>query len=126
MISVETLTMPWCAVINCSVGKTLHGFPDPGKKALRKKWLEQINRENYTITKDPKVCEKHFEDTAFIPAAENKDSQGRARKRRHLKENAYPTLFLRPPPEPNPTTRKRRAIEDEEIIPMKDFKKKVP
>ena len=66
-MSVETLTMPWCAVINCSVGKNLHKFPSVGKKALCEKWLELINRKDYTISDDSRVCERHFEYHAFIP-----------------------------------------------------------
>ena len=115
--------MPWCAVFECRESKNLHQFPDSGKKALQNKWLEKINRANYTITRDSRVCEKHFEDSAFIPTSENKDSRGRPRQRRTLKENAYPSLLLRPEAGPSTHSRKRKNLNEVETISMIDVKK---
>ncbi|GBL73880.1 hypothetical protein AVEN_230826-1 [Araneus ventricosus] len=39
---------------------TVFGFPNDER--LRKKWLHAIPRKDFNITKDSKVCEKHFKD----------------------------------------------------------------
>ena len=115
--------MPWCAVFECRESKNLHQFPDSGKKALQNKWLEKINRANYTITKDSRVCEKYFEESVFIPTSENKDAKGRPRKKRTLKDQAYPTLLLRPEAGTSTYGRKRKNLNEEETISMIDVKK---
>ena len=94
--------MPCCCVYGCTSGykdsKDEHRmFSLPTSKARRRKWLEQISRANYSPKKRAHVCEVHFSEDSYIPAEENFDKQGRARKKRTLKEEAYPTLHLKRP-----------------------------
>ena len=89
-----------CCVWACQSGSTA----DKGPKYtlykfaespwLRKQWIIQINRENFTPTKSSVVCSKHFAEDAFEPKMVG--SQGRKIKRRRLLPKAIPTLFLRP------------------------------
>ena len=89
--------MPGCAAISCKSGhkpgKTFvqtFSFPEG---ALKRKWIEQINRENWEPNQHSRVCEKHFNEKDFAP---QKDSRGRELKKKVLKPWAYPTLLLRP------------------------------
>ena len=89
-----------CCVFGCQVGSksykgtkyTLYGFrTSPG---LRKQWLEQVNRANFTPTKSTVICGRHFADDQFKPFVPR--SRGRKRLTRELKPLAIPTLFLKP------------------------------
>ena len=81
------------------------------------------------------VCESHFDSNAFIPDAENKDSKNRKRKKKTLKEQAVPTLFLRITKETSSisgkkTRAKRTKIQNVisptlEVIPSIEKKSKV-
>ena len=69
-------------------------------------WLEKINRQNFIPTRSTVVCEKHFRAQDFVPAHENLDYRKRPKKRKSLKPQAVPLLFLKPPkndPPPRPT-----------------------
>ena len=85
--------MPECAIVSCKNSNKLYSLPE--SPALRAAWLEKINRLNYVPTSNTRVCESHFDSNAFIPDAENKDSKNRKRKKKTLKEQAVPTLFLK-------------------------------
>ena len=86
--------MPTCAIVGCFNSKNLHSLPKQG--AVRKEWLERINRKHYLATPDTRICETHFSEQAFLTEAENVDSSGRKRKLRKLRPKAIPTLNLRP------------------------------
>ena len=93
-----------CIVVGCKTGygatyspeesgKGLQTFKFPEGKALKDKWLSQINRGgDFKPTKFSYVCEKHFEEKAFRYV----DERGRPLKKKKLTKWAYPTLFLRP------------------------------
>ena len=97
--------MPTCCVIKCPNGSSSanscrsFNFPPETSPALRKEWLERINRQGYQITDNSRVCELHFAAEAYIPESENKDAYGRQRKKSRLKPLAYPTLNLKSPAE---------------------------
>ena len=103
--------MPSCVVLNCSNGykgqntpKPIRWFFLPKSPALRGRWLFQIHREgeNNWATKFAQICSDHFKDPDdFLTEEENKDSQGRKRKKRHLKPTAVPTINMRPAREKN-------------------------
>ena len=109
-----------CAVYGCQSRKDLRLFPK--SKALLAEWLERLNRKDFVITSDSRICTRHFHADAFIPDEDNKDSQGRPRKKKTLKARAYPTLFLRGKEEDKENNRKRKRINAIEEIPKKDIK----
>ena len=63
--------MPSCVVNGCKEGN--HGrkiefqtFPLPKSDLkLRKKWIDEINRENWVPSDHSRVCSKHFDESAF-------------------------------------------------------------
>ena len=113
--------MPMCAAYGCSNRKNLHKLPK--SEALRKVWLEQLNRKNIQ-TKDIRVCSNHFHSDAYVPDDENIDKRGRKRATQTLKECAYPTLNLKPKEEEKENNRKRKLVnENEEVIPIEQIKK---
>ena len=92
--------MPTCAVVGCYSGKSKENacqsfnFPD-GEKTC-KEWLERLNRKDYKVTKNSRVCIRHFAPEAFIDPKQNVDDRGRKRDRLRLKLQAFPTLEMRP------------------------------
>ena len=92
--------MPTCAVVGCYSGKSKENacqafnFPDCEKTC--KVWLERLNRKNYKVTKNSRVCIRHFAPDAFIDTKQNVDDRGRKRNRLRLKPQAFPTLEMRP------------------------------
>ena len=105
-----------CCVFNCSTGKNKKGvateenaavfsFPDKEKEPERYlTWFKFVNRKDFAVTKNTKVCEKHFEDR-FI----------RRGKRNTLIHDLLPVPTIQtyaddvPPsiiPTPSPPTRK--------------------
>ena len=92
--------MPSCAVVGCYSGNSKENscqafnFPDCEKTC--KVWLEQLNRKDYKVTKNSRLCIRHFAPEAFIDPKENVDDRGRKRNRLRLKLLAFPTLEMRP------------------------------
>ena len=92
--------MPTCAVFGCYSGKSKENacqafnFPDCEKTC--KEWLERLNRKGYKVTKNSRVCIRHFAPEAFIDQKQNVDDRGRKRNRLRLKPQAFPTLEMRP------------------------------
>ena len=89
--------MPSCAVGPCKYGqkpekikRQTFSFP---KGALKEKWLQQIDRKDFTPNEYSRVCENHFQEKDFAP---QKGSKGRELKKKVLKPWAYPSLYLRP------------------------------
>ncbi|KAL6470562.1 hypothetical protein MHYP_G00216810 [Metynnis hypsauchen] len=58
-----------------------HSFPVD--EEVRKKWLVNIKRDNFQITKHTRVCSVHFTGNEFVEGTQ----------RRRLKRSAVPTLF---------------------------------
>ncbi|XP_077268402.1 uncharacterized protein LOC143900669 [Temnothorax americanus] len=79
--------MPGCVAINCANRheKGFRLFSIPTNVERRKKWLQNLGREQWIPTKSACVCEVHFEDSQF----ESRRVDGV----RKLKPNAVPTLF---------------------------------
>ena len=65
--------MPMCAVYGCNKKRDLTLFPK--SKALLALWVEKINRQDYVVTRDSRVCSKHFDDNAYIPDEKNKGAE---------------------------------------------------
>ena len=65
--------MPMCAVYGCNNKRDLTLFPK--SKALLALWVEKINRQDYVVTRDSRVCSKHFDDNAYIPDEKNKGAE---------------------------------------------------
>ena len=87
--------MPKCSVKDCTgENQVQYGFPKTNP--LKIKWEDQLNKENFTANKDSRVCEKHFTEESFVPAHLNVTKRGEKIKRKSLKPEAYPTLFLNP------------------------------
>ena len=88
-----------CAIFNCQ-----SGFPNseekvrllsfPKSKIYCQKWIEAVNREKFTVTKDSYICEKHFKDTDWVPPELNVTKRGKAKAKKTLKENAVPSFYL--------------------------------
>ena len=89
-----------CAIYNCQSGYgrnsergvRLLAFP---KGLTCQKWIEAVNRENFTVTKDSYICEKHFKETDWVPREHDVTKRGKPKAKRTLKENAVPSLYLR-------------------------------
>lgn len=65
---------------------SFHSFPL--NKETRKKWLQNIGREEYKVSPNTRVCSRHFRTDDFI-------EQSTPTSRRLLKKGAVPTLFTR-------------------------------
>ena len=96
--------MPSCSVYLCSGRTTKEGenfdqFMFPENPYLKKIWVEQIDRYDFRIenvTRNSRVCERHFEKEHFVPDDENKTLRGKKKQKKSLNPEAYPTLFLNP------------------------------
>ena len=62
--------MTWCVAVGCSSNsftkkrvKGLRFFQIPKNESLKKRWLQNIKRDN--LPKNPSVCELHFEENCF-------------------------------------------------------------
>ena len=91
--------MPDCAVIDCSYrsqASDYQSFPLPENSALKAKWVNSLKRSNFKATKTTYICSRHFSDEDFL---ENPtDTRGRPLKKRKLKDESVPTLFMVPEP----------------------------
>ena len=91
--------MVHCVAVGCSNrsprdsnrGISFHRLPLKDKGPLSK-WLAQIKRENLPQMKHCHVCSEHFEPTCF-DCEYRLDILPNNLSRRHLKEDAIPTLF---------------------------------
>ena len=62
--------MTWCVAVDCSSNsftktraKGVQFFQLPKNEGLKKKWLQNIKREN--LPKKPTLCELHFEESCI-------------------------------------------------------------
>ena len=94
--------MPVCAAIGCQTGSrfnkggkhTLHPFPKD--EFIKKIWVESIDRVDFKLTINSRLCSKHFHPKWYLTGEENVDDHGRLRKKPKLDKQAVPTLHLRP------------------------------
>ncbi|XP_018972001.1 uncharacterized protein LOC109103116 [Cyprinus carpio] len=82
----------YCCVPSCKMSSrfnsviSFHSFPL--NKETRKKWLQNIQREDCEVSPNIRVCSRHFRTDDFI-------EQSTPTSRRLLKKGAVPTLFTR-------------------------------
>ena len=93
--------MPKCSIVNChsgyngfSASSEIRWFRVPKSQARRNQWEFRLNRQGFKITNETRVCSIHFKEDDFVPESQNKDSSGRTRKKRHLKDSAVPSLHM--------------------------------
>ena len=62
--------MPWCIAVDCNSNifksnrdKNVSFYGLPKDENLKKRWLQNIKREN--LPKDKKICHLHFEEHCF-------------------------------------------------------------
>ena len=93
--------MPKCSVVNCHSG--YRGFPTqndirwfrfPKAQAKREQWEFRLHRKDFKVSNETRICSLHFQAEDYIPDTENRDSSGRIRKKRHLKQSAVPSLHM--------------------------------
>jgi hypothetical protein len=76
-------------------------FKFPDDPELRAKWLRMIPRQDYSITKNTVVCEKHFADEFIVKVDIVTRPDGTVlrepRKRPKLAKDAYPSIFPQTP-----------------------------
>ena len=69
--------MPNCSIFGCTGNDNRSGakkepdlvqFKFPQNKALQDKWVEQINRKDFEVTPNSRVCEIHFSQEHFVPS----------------------------------------------------------
>ena len=82
-----------CSVKDCTgQDHPHHSFPKT--VALKRKWEEQIDRENFTVTENSKVCEKHFEKESFVPAHLNVNARGEKLKKKPPKATSLSNFIF--------------------------------
>ena len=100
--------MPYCLVVNCVTDSKRKSkekekdyqwlqLPDestPQSKKLRNRWLEVLNRD-FQPSEHARICSRHFLDTDFLPDSENLNAKKEPKKKKKLKPNAVPSLFLK-------------------------------
>ena len=74
---------------------SMHKFPPNMERA----WSRAINRDDFTVTKNSRVCSLHFQPSDFKDSSEDQNISRKKKKqlsgfiRRHLKESAIPSVF---------------------------------
>ena len=72
--------MPHCLVEGCHFRNRKENscrhfsFPDCEKTC--QKWLEQLNRQDYKVTKNSRLCIRHFAPDSFLKPEENFSTKG--------------------------------------------------
>ena len=94
--------MPGCAVFNCQSrngGNTekVRLLLFPKSQSTFKKWYDAVNRKDLSIKKASTsyICEKHFTEEDWIRPELNVTKKGKPAKKKTLKEDAIPTLYMR-------------------------------
>ncbi|UYV72524.1 hypothetical protein LAZ67_9003552 [Cordylochernes scorpioides] len=87
----------------------VNSFLFPRDESLRKKWLELILREDYTIKKSSVVCIHHFTEDMIIKKDTISKENGAdvPRQRLGLKRGAFPTIIEIPKDYVPPAKRKK-------------------
>lgn len=117
---------------------SLHRFPQDSDRA--RLWLRAINRQDFIITQNSRVCSVHFLASDYQETSTDSNPTRKRRKtnevpsKKILKDTAIPSVFpgqppyltvSKPPERPNaPTSSARRAKEDEALQQLEfDMKK---
>jgi len=82
-------------------------FTFPKDPKLRQTWIFKCRRENYSLTKHSKVCEKHFKDSDFVLSRASAAPGYNMNFQLQLKPDAVPCII----PEPKckaPSSSKRK------------------
>ncbi|XP_042909025.1 uncharacterized protein [Parasteatoda tepidariorum] len=95
--------MPYhCCAVNCkgnyANGPKVAVFNFPKDEAQQRRWLQALSRKDFIITKNSRVCEKHFSSDVIIKETVKTDPKtGEIKKiplsRFKLKKDAIPTIF---------------------------------
>ena len=98
--------MPGCAVDGCTTGynpshkrgteKKCQLFNFPKSARIKNLWVDKINRQNWQPSYYSRVCLKHFLPTDFKYVPGDLDTSGHERTKYRLKEDALPTLHMKP------------------------------
>ena len=89
-------SVPYCPVAAAGLEKRGKGrcnvthFSFPKLQDLHDRWVEALNRENFTPTTSSRVCEIHFDKEDFIPPK----NPNKLHVVKRLKENCIPTRHL--------------------------------
>ena len=96
--------MPCCKVPGCNSGgpttrinvhKNVQRHIFPLSLKLRQLWLTKINLPTSTDIKEKDfVCDLHFIETDYVPETLNITKRGKLKKKKSLKEGAYPSLYI--------------------------------
>ena len=92
--------MPDCCVVDCNFKKspkgTYQSFYFPKDPEMRRKWLNQVQREkkSFIVNDKSAVCTRHFKEDDFEPVVKNK--KGYTPKTKTLKPKAVPSLLMVP------------------------------
>ena len=79
--------------LNAKHGVSYHSFPQD--KNLLREWLVKLARENFTVTKDSRICSQHFE--PHCCERDLKSEMLGSPAKYNLKEDAIPTIFAHRP-----------------------------
>ena len=107
--------MPECILSDCKSGRKTEDekvqlFQFPKETTARNRWLRHCNLGK-DISKNARICAKHFKKNFFLSPSENVDDQNRPRTKSRLKVDAVPTVFsFRPTPK---SFKRKRSSETE-------------
>ena len=109
--------MPECILSDCKSGRQTEDekvqlFQFPKETTARNRWLRHCNLGK-NITKNARICAKHFKKNCFLSPSENVDDQNRPRTKSRLKADAVPTVFSF---RPTPKSFKRKRIGSEKAV----------
>ena len=86
--------MPHCLVEGCHFRNrkenSCRHFSFPDCEKTRKEWLERLNRKDFKVTKNSRLCIRHFAPEAFLKPEEKIST-----KKKWLKPQAIPTLEMK-------------------------------
>ena len=89
-------SVPYCPIAAAGLEKRGKGkgnvthFSFPKDQALQARWIEAIQRENFTPTTSSRVCEVHFNRDDFIPPK----NPNKLHVVKRLRENSIPSQHL--------------------------------
>ena len=115
--------MPNCSVYGCVSEKNekVQTFCLPKSKNLRNKWLEQLNRKNFTPNdKTTRFCIKHFPEYMFVDPSQNLGYRGKPKKKPKLKAHAFPILDMSPPKQPKNSRKTKNSDPAKSDIEISD------
>ena len=90
--------MPHCVVEGCHFRNrkenSCRAFSFPDCEKTCQEWLKQLNRQDYKVTKNSRLCIRHFAPEAFIKPEDNVDKyqykhKGRKRKKNKAKASSH-------------------------------------